>query len=83
MDGAVTRDRRVATIWPVYAPRMPTMSCDQCEQEFTADTFDEWFQRMRQHYMADHADFMKASANKSKEEGMKWMADMKAEFEAL
>ena len=33
--------------------------------------------------MSDHADVMAANANKSEEEGMKWMADMKAKFEAL
>lgn len=38
---------------------------------------------MQTHYMSDHADFMKEAQNKSKEEGMKWMADMKAKFESL
>jgi hypothetical protein len=54
-----------------------------CESEFSADTFDEWFKQMQGHYMSDHADVMAASASKSKEEGMKWMAGMKAKFEAL
>jgi hypothetical protein len=62
---------------------MKTMSCDQCDREFSAESFDDWFAQMRSHYMTDHADFMKASAGKSKEEGMKWMADMKAKFEVL
>lgn len=62
---------------------MKTMSCDQCEKEFSAETFDAWFDQMKKHYMSDHADFMAASANKSKEEGMKWMADMKSKFETL
>lgn len=62
---------------------MKTMSCDICEQEFSAETFEEWFKQMQGHYMSDHADFMKEAQNKSKEEGMKWMADMKAKFEAL
>ena len=62
---------------------MKTMPCDMCEKEFSAQDFNEWFGQMRSHYMSDHADVMAASANKSKEEGMKWMADMKAKFEAL
>lgn len=62
---------------------MRTMSCDLCESKFTADSFEEWFQQMQGHYMNDHADFMKQAQSKTKEEGMKWMADMKAKFEKL
>ena len=62
---------------------MKTMSCDQCEKEFSAETFEVWFKKMQGHYMTDHEDFMKEAQNKSKEEGMKWMADMKAKFESL
>ena len=62
---------------------MKTMSCDMCKNEFTAETFEEWFGQMKKHYMDAHADFMEQSKNKSKEEGMKWMADMKAKFEAI
>ena len=43
----------------------------------------EWFEQMKVHYMSDHADVMAANANKSKEDGMKWMAEMKAKFESL
>ncbi len=59
------------------------MSCDICEKKFSADSFDEWFKLMQGHYMADHAAFMEQAKNKSKEEGMKWMSDMKTKFEAL
>jgi len=61
---------------------MKTLSCDMCDSEFTAETFDDWFKQMMGHYMSDHADFMEASKNKSKEEGEKWMAAAKARFEA-
>ena len=62
---------------------MKTLSCDICDKEFSAETFEDWFEQMKSHYMTDHADIMAKNANKSKEEGMKWMADMKAKFEAL
>lgn len=62
---------------------MKTMPCDLCTKEFSAASFDEWFGHMKAHYLSDHADFMAQSASKSKEEGMQWMADMKAKFEAL
>jgi hypothetical protein len=54
-----------------------------CDSEFSADTFDGWFKQMLTHYKSDHADVMAANAGKSKEEGMNWMAEMKAKFEAL
>ena len=62
---------------------MKTLSCDMCDKGFSAETFDAWFKQMQTHHMSDHADVMAANAGKSKEEGMKWMADMKARFEAL
>jgi hypothetical protein len=62
---------------------MKTLSCDMCDKTFSAETFEEWFEQMKGHYMTDHADIMSANANKSKEEGMTWMADMKAKFDAM
>jgi hypothetical protein len=54
-----------------------------CDQKLSAATFDEWFGQMKEHYMSAHADAMAANANKSKEEGMKWMSEMRAKFDAL
>ena len=62
---------------------MKAMACDQCDKTFSADSFEDWFEQMKNHYMAAHADIMSANAGKSKEEGMAWMAEMKARFEAL
>ena len=62
---------------------MKTMSCDSCEVEFTTENFEDWFKQMQVHYMTEHADFMEQAKNKTKEEGMKWMSDMKAKFESL
>jgi hypothetical protein len=64
---------------------MKTMKCDICDNEFSAETFDQWFEQMKGHYMSEHADFMKEAQSKpnSKEEGMKWMAEMKEKFESL
>jgi len=62
---------------------MKTLSCDMCDQEFSAETFESWFEQVKKHYMSGHADVMAANANKPREEGMKWMANMKKKFEAL
>ena len=58
---------------------MKTMKCDICDSQFSAETFDDWFKQMQTHYMSYHADYMK----QAKEEGMQWMSDMKAKFDAL
>lgn len=60
---------------------MKTLSCDICDTTFDAETFEEWFKQMMPHYMADHADFMEASKDKTKEDGEKWMAAAKKRFE--
>ena len=62
---------------------MKTMSCDVCDNEYSAEVFEDWFKQMMDHYMKDHADFMEQSKSKSKEEGIKWMADMKDKFDSL
>ncbi len=60
---------------------MKTLSCDMCDTTFDAETFEAWFKQMMPHYMADHADVMEASKNKTKEDGEKWMAEAKKRFE--
>jgi hypothetical protein len=62
---------------------MKTMSCDQCSKPLSAENFDDWFKQMQTHYMRDHANYMKQAKNKTREEGMQWMAEMKAKFDAL
>ncbi len=62
---------------------MKTLSCDLCDKEFSAETFEEWFAQMKDHYMADHMDFMQANKDKPKSEGEKWMADARARFDAV
>lgn len=61
---------------------MKTLSCDLCNIEFSADTFEEWMQLMMPHYMSAHCDVMEANKGKSKEDGMKWMAKNRARFDA-
>lgn len=60
---------------------MKTLSCDQCDTTFDADTFDDWFKQMQGHYMVAHVDVMMANAGISKEELTTWMDDAKKRFE--
>ena len=62
---------------------MKALPCDVCAQGISAETFDDWFKLMQAHYMSEHADVMASMAGKPKGEGMKWMAEMRAKFEAL
>ncbi len=61
---------------------MKTLSCDLCDADFTAETFEDWMAQMMPHYKNDHADVMEANKNKTKEEGMKWMAENRARFDS-
>ena len=61
---------------------MKTLACEICDQPVEGETFDDWFQTMRAHWMADHADVMASMADKPKEEGWKWMEAARAKFDA-
>ncbi len=45
---------------------MKTLSCDLCDAEFSAETFQEWMQLMMPHYMSVHADVMEANKKQDK-----------------
>ena len=65
---------------------MKTMNCDLCDHEVAGETFEEWMNALKPHYMQMHADVMRqhmADPAKAKEMMGKWMADNKARFEAL
>lgn len=61
---------------------MKTLSCDLCDHEESADTFDDWMKKLMPHYKSAHADVM-ADSSKTKEDGMRWMADNKARFDGV
>ena len=62
---------------------MKKMKCDLCLSEFSAESFDSWMELMKPHYMDHHADFMEKNKDKPKEEGMKWMIEMKSKWDSL
>jgi len=57
-----------------------------CDHEESAETFEEWMEKLKPHYMEAHSDAMKGKGDQSEEEqkaGMqKWMEENKARFEA-
>lgn len=65
---------------------MKTLKCDLCDHEVQGETFEEWMEALKPHYMEAHADFMQAQAIKTPEEQQaemkKWMEENKKRFDA-
>ncbi len=62
---------------------MKTLSCDICDKEFSADSFEAWMQLMMPHYMSDHTDFMEAKKGAPASEKDTWMTENRARFDAV
>lgn len=60
---------------------MKTVSCDLCDHQASGETFEQWMQSLMPHYKAAHGDVM-SDSSKTKEDGMRWMAENKARFDA-
>ncbi len=57
---------------------MKTVKCDLCDASAQGETFEEWMNALKPHYMQAHPEVM----NDPKGDMGKWMADNKARFEA-
>ncbi len=65
---------------------MKTMKCDLCDHEAEGETFEEWMETIKPHYMEAHKDVIdakKGNPEAMKAEMGKWMAENKAKFDAL
>jgi len=60
---------------------MKALKCDLCEHIAEGETFEDWMNSLRPHYMQAHADVMNDPSN-GQEQMAKWMAENKARFEA-
>ncbi len=60
---------------------MKTLKCDLCEVTAEGETFEDWMNALRPHYMEAHADVMN-DPNHTKEDMENWMAENRARFEA-
>jgi len=57
---------------------MKTLKCDLCEVTAQGETFEEWMNALKPHYMQVHPEVMKDPNG----DMSKWMAENKARFEA-
>lgn len=66
---------------------MKTLKCALCDHEESAETFEEWVERLKPHYMQMHGDDMKKHMHLPAEEQQalmqQWMIDNKARFDAV
>ena len=65
---------------------MKTLTCDLCDHEESAETFEAWMEALKPHYMEAHADVMKShegSPEEMKAKMQAWMEENKARFEAV
>lgn len=60
---------------------MKKLKCDLCEHTEQGETFEDWMNALKTHYMKDHSDVM-PDPNKTKEDGEKWMIENRARFDA-
>jgi hypothetical protein len=60
---------------------MKTLTCDLCDTTAEGDTFEEWMNALKPHYMETHPEVM-ADPTKTKEDMGKWMEENKARFDA-
>ncbi len=60
---------------------MKSVKCDLCDVLAEGETFEEWMNALRPHYMEAHADVMNDPSH-GQEQMEKWMADNKARFDA-
>lgn len=61
---------------------MKILACDLCIDAFAAETFEEWVELLKPHYMEVHEDVMEANKDKTKEEQQAWMEVNRARFDA-
>ncbi len=61
---------------------MKTLSCDLCEHEAQGETFEEWMNALKPHYVQAHPEVMNDSS-KTKEDMEKWMTEAKVKFDAV
>lgn len=59
---------------------MKTLKCDLCETTAEGETFEDWMEALKPHYMSEHKDIM-MDPSKTKEDMARWMSENKDRFE--
>ena len=71
---------------PTKCQNMKTMKCDLCDHQAQGETFEEWMNALKPHYMTAHADVMQQHVGNPEEMKTKmgaWMKENQERFEAM
>ncbi len=60
---------------------MKTLKCDLCDATAQGETFEQWMNALKPHYMQAHPEIM-TDPTKTKDDMEKWMMENKARFES-
>ncbi|PIW37255.1 MAG: hypothetical protein COW24_00955 [Candidatus Kerfeldbacteria bacterium CG15_BIG_FIL_POST_REV_8_21_14_020_45_12] len=60
---------------------MKTLKCDLCETTAEGETFEDWMEALRPHYMETHSEVM-TDPSKTEADLKKWMEENKVRFDA-
>lgn len=60
---------------------MKSLTCDLCDHVAVGNSFEEWMNNLKPHYMEAHAEVM-SDPTKTKADMEKWMTDNKVRFDA-
>ena len=60
---------------------MKTLKCDLCDVTADGETFEDWMDALKPHYIEAHKEVMSDPA-KTKEDMEKWMIENKARIDA-
>jgi hypothetical protein len=60
---------------------MKILKCDLSDHEAQGETFDDWMEALKPHYMAAHPEVM-ADSSKTKADMEAWMVENKARFDS-
>lgn len=66
---------------------MKILKCDICEYEASGETFEDWMNALKPHYVEKHSEFMNQQSERSEEEQkvemQKWEVENRARFDAV
>lgn len=60
---------------------MKSLKCDLCDHVEEGETFEDWMEALKPHYIMSHAAVMR-DPTKTKADMEKWMTDNRARFDA-
>jgi hypothetical protein len=61
---------------------MKTLKCDLCDHAVSGETFENWMEALKPHYMEVHADVMN-DQSKGREDMMKWLEENRKRFDSV